>query len=38
MIIPPPNVTGKLHIGHALDTAIPDVMIRYKKLSGFNTI
>ncbi|QSF13798.1 valine--tRNA ligase [Mycoplasma sp. Mirounga ES2805-ORL] len=36
ILLPPPNVTGKLHIGHALDTAIQDTIIRYKKLSGFD--
>ncbi|GHU49229.1 hypothetical protein FACS189459_0180 [Bacilli bacterium] len=38
IIIPPPNVTGKLHIGHALDTSIQDTIIRYKKLSGYNAL
>ncbi|UUD35048.1 valine--tRNA ligase [Mycoplasmopsis caviae] len=37
ILLPPPNVTGKLHIGHALDTYIQDTIIRYKKLSGFDT-
>lgn len=36
IILPPPNVTGKLHIGHALNTAIQDSIIRYKKLKGFD--
>ena len=36
MIIPPPNVTGVLHIGHALDSVIPDIIARYKKLNGFD--
>lgn len=36
MIIPPPNVTGVLHIGHALDSVIPDIISRYKKLNGFD--
>lgn len=35
ILLPPPNVTGKLHIGHALDTYIQDTIIRYKKLSGY---
>ncbi|MDR0752853.1 MAG: valine--tRNA ligase [Mycoplasmataceae bacterium] len=37
IILPPPNVTGHLHIGHAWDTCIQDCMIRYKKMKGFNT-
>ena len=38
IVIPPPNVTGKLHIGHAWDTSIQDVLIRYKRMQGFNTL
>ena len=38
IVIPPPNVTGKLHIGHAYDTAIQDVIIRYKRLQGFDCL
>ena len=38
IVIPPPNVTGKLHIGHAYDTAIQDVIIRYKRMQGFDTL
>ncbi|AKX34112.1 valyl-tRNA synthetase [Spiroplasma litorale] len=38
IVIPPPNVTGKLHLGHAWDGALQDLLIRYKKLSGFDTI
>lgn len=38
IVIPPPNVTGKLHLGHAWDTTLQDVMIRYKKLQGFDTL
>lgn len=38
IVIPPPNVTGKLHIGHAYDTAIQDVIIRYKRLQGFDAL
>ena len=38
IVIPPPNVTGKLHIGHAWDTAIQDIMIRFKKLEGYDTL
>lgn len=38
IILPPPNVTGHLHIGHALDHTIQDVMIRWKRMSGFNAL
>lgn len=38
IVLPPPNITGKLHLGHALDTIISDVIIRYKKSVGFDTI
>jgi valyl-tRNA synthetase len=38
IVIPPPNVTGSLHMGHALDNSIQDVLIRYKKMRGFNTL
>ena len=38
MVIPPPNVTGKLHIGHAYDTAIQDAIIRYKRMKGYDTL
>jgi valyl-tRNA synthetase len=36
--IPPPNVTGSLHMGHALNDTIQDILIRYKHLRGFNTL
>ena len=38
IVIPPPNVTGKLHLGHAFDTAIQDAIIRYKRMCGFDTL
>ncbi|MGE3757378.1 MAG: valine--tRNA ligase [Pseudobdellovibrionaceae bacterium] len=38
IILPPPNVTGFLHIGHALDHTIQDVLIRWKRMSGFNAM
>lgn len=38
IVIPPPNVTGKLHLGHAWDTTLQDIMIRYKKLDGYDTL
>jgi len=36
IVIPPPNVTGKLHIGHALNNTLQDVLIRMKRMDGFN--
>jgi valyl-tRNA synthetase len=38
IILPPPNVTGSLHMGHALDHTIQDVLIRWKRMSGFNAL
>lgn len=38
IVIPPPNVTGKLHIGHALDVSIQDIVVRYKRMQGFDTL
>ncbi|MFI3260152.1 MAG: valine--tRNA ligase [bacterium] len=38
IVIPPPNVTGKLHLGHAWDTALQDILIRYKKLNNFDAV
>ena len=38
IVIPPPNVTGVLHIGHAYDVAIQDAIIRYKRMMGFDTL
>ena len=38
MVIPPPNVTGKLHIGHAIDNTIQDITCRYKKAKGFDVL
>ena len=38
IMMPPPNVTGKLHMGHALDGTIQDILIRYKRMNGFNTL
>ncbi|MCJ7665715.1 MAG: valine--tRNA ligase, partial [Actinobacteria bacterium] len=37
MVIPPPNVTGHLHVGHALNNTLQDVVIRYRRMKGFNT-
>ncbi len=38
IMMPPPNVTGKLHMGHALDDTIQDILIRFKRMQGFNTL
>jgi len=38
IVIPPPNVTGKLHLGHAWDTTLQDMIIRYKRMNGFDTL
>lgn len=38
IVIPPPNVTGKLHIGHALDFTLQDILIRMKRMQGFDTL
>ena len=38
IILPPPNVTGFLHLGHALDHTIQDLLIRWKRMSGYNTM
>ena len=36
IVIPPPNVTGKLHLGHAWDTTLQDILIRFKKMQGYD--
>ena len=38
IVIPPPNVTGVLHMGHALNDTIQDILIRYKRMKGFNAL
>lgn len=38
MVIPPPNVTGTLHLGHALTNAIEDTIVRWKRMSGCETL
>lgn len=38
IVIPPPNVTGKLHLGHAWDTTLQDILIRYKRMQGFDAL
>ena len=38
MVTPPPNITGQLHLGHGLDNAIQDTLIRFKRMQGYNTL
>ncbi len=38
IVIPPPNVTGKLHLGHAWDTTLQDIIIRYKRMNGYDAL
>lgn len=38
IVIPPPNVTGKLHLGHAWDTTLQDIIIRQKRMQGYDTL
>jgi valyl-tRNA synthetase len=38
IVIPPPNVTGSLHMGHALQHTLHDILVRWKRMSGFNTL
>lgn len=38
VVIPPPNVTGKLHLGHAWDTSLQDIIIRYKRMDGYDAL
>ena len=38
IVIPPPNVTGQLHMGHALDETLQDILIRYKRMQGYNAL
>ncbi len=38
IVIPPPNITGKLHMGHAMDNTLQDTLIRYKRMSGYETL
>ena len=38
IVIPPPNITGQLHMGHALDNTLQDVLVRYKRMKGFSTL
>jgi len=38
MVLPPPNVTGRLHIGHALCFTLPDIIVRWRRMQGYNTL
>ena len=38
MVLPPPNVTGSLHMGHALCFTLPDIIVRWKRMQGYNTL
>ncbi len=38
MVIPPPNVTGQLHMGHALDNTLQDILIRFRRMQGYNAV
>src|SRR5262245_14821158 len=38
MVIPPPNVTGSLHMGHALNNTLPDILARYKRMDGYQVL
>jgi len=38
VVIPPPNVTGQLHMGHALDETLQDILVRYKRMQGYSTL
>ena len=35
IVIPPPNITGQLHMGHALDNTLQDILIRFKRMQGY---
>ena len=38
IVIPPPNITGQLHMGHALDNTLQDILIRYRRMQGYDTL
>ena len=38
IVIPPPNITGTLHMGHALDNTLQDILIRWKRMQGYNAL
>ena len=38
IVMPPPNVTGQLHMGHAMDSTLQDILIRFKRMQGYETL
>ncbi|MCK5437361.1 MAG: class I tRNA ligase family protein, partial [Desulfobulbaceae bacterium] len=38
IVIPPPNVTGVLHVGHALNNTLQDILVRFRRMQGMNTL
>ncbi len=38
IVIPPPNITGQLHMGHALDNTLQDILVRYHRMAGYDTL
>ena len=38
IVIPPPNITGQLHMGHALDNTLQDILVRFKRMQGYSTL
>ena len=38
IVIPPPNVTGALHLGHALNNSLQDIVVRFRRMQGYNTL
>ncbi len=38
IVIPPPNITGQLHMGHALDNTLQDIIIRFRRMQGYDTL
>ena len=38
IVMPPPNVTGQLHMGHAMDATLQDTLIRFKRMQGYNAL
>ena len=38
IVIPPPNITGQLHMGHALDETLQDILIRFKRMQGYSAL
>ena len=38
IVMPPPNITGQLHMGHALDNTMQDILVRYKRMQGYSAL